>query len=220
MDARPSTITHSGSALHYHPLLRRYFTSGINQDLIGILISAGGQPASTVRIAIDTELHMRAEDFKDSMAKDSWWGPTLSSDAFGDPATNWRDCARSDPDSGLTHEYPRFFADWRHDKECRKVLQMEELSDEPSSTRGGLRLLQYLHAIRETEDGVFVRCDGAVRAYGLDSYTARSERRYVTGRESAIHYRELSRVDGAISTQDWSDIVARWFRHNRLASGS
>ncbi|CCH74605.1 hypothetical protein BN11_4600003 [Nostocoides australiense Ben110] len=217
LDARPSTIIHAGSALHYHPLLRRYFTSGINQDLIGTLIRAGGQPDSTVRIAIDTEHFTRAEDFRDSMEKDYWWGPALSSEALDDPLQTGV-TVHADPDSGLTHEYPRFFVDWRRDKEGRKVVQMEELSDEPSSTRSGLRLLRYLHAIRDTDNAVFVHCDGAVRAYDPDSYTARCEKQYVTGRESATHYRKLFRVDGAISTQDWSDIVARWFRHNRLAS--
>jgi hypothetical protein len=33
----------------------------------------------------------------------------------------------------------------------------------------------------------------------------------------AAKYRKVFRVDGSISTGEWSDIVAKWFRHDHLA---
>ncbi len=33
----------------------------------------------------------------------------------------------------------------------------------------------------------------------------------------ANRYRKVFRIDGEVSTDEWSDIVAKWFRHNELA---
>jgi hypothetical protein len=79
-----------------------------------------------------------------------------------------------------------------------------------------LRLLRYLHAIRDIERGVFIHCDGAVRAYTPERYETRAAKNYMTGRESAGRYRKVFRLDGAIETDVWSSIAARWFRGNRL----
>lgn len=108
------------------------------------------------------------------------------------------------------------FVDWRLDKEGRKVVQIEELSDHAGAEQAGLRLLRYLHAIRDIERGIFIHCDGAVRAYTPEQYEDRKSKLYVTGRPSASRYRKLFRLDGLISTETWSNVTAQWFRHNRL----
>jgi hypothetical protein len=216
LDARPSTIFHGGSALHYHSLLRRHFTSHINDSLIQTLLSVE-RPTNVLRIAIDPEHLMPATEFRASFEKDYWFGPPLSHDALDDRNAIGV-TVHGDPKTGLTHEYPRLFVDWRLDKEGRKVVQLEELSEHPSAARGGLRLLRYLHAIRDIENGVFIHCDGAVRAYDDQAYCVRTEKQFVTGRESATYYRKLFRIDGEIATNEWSNIVAQWFRHNTLVT--
>ncbi len=215
LDARPSTIIHGGSALHYHPLLRRHFTSHVNDSLVQTLLTIGGDRANCLRIAVDAEHLMPAAEFRPYFERDFWFGPPLSRDALDDPRAVGV-TVHGDPEQGLLHEYPRLFVDWRLDKEGRKVVQLEELSDHDSASRGSFRILRYLHAIRDIERGVFVHCDGAVRAYDTPAYARRVESMFVTGRQSATHYRKLFRVDGVITTDQWSNVVAQWFRHNHL----
>lgn len=215
LDARPSTIIHEGSALHYHPLLRRHFTSHVNDGLVQTLLTIGGDRANCLRVAVDADHLMPAAEFRPYFERDFWFGPPLSRDALDDPRAVGV-TVHGDPEQGFLHEYPRLFVDWRLNKEGRKVVQLEELSDHHSASRGGFRILRYLHAIRDIQRGVFVHCDGAVRAYDAPAYARRVERMFVTERQSATHYRKLFRVDGVITTDQWSNVVAQWFRHNHL----
>lgn len=217
LDARAATIMHKGWALHYHPFLRRHFTSHVNDALISTILRMGASPDNQLRLAVDPEHVRRADDYFEYIERDYWFGPPLSRKSIDDRHT----CAttvHADVKSGLTHEYPRLFVDWRLDSEGHKVVQIEELSDHPSAKQGGYRLLRYLHAIRDIERGIFIHCDGAVRAYSEPAYAEREQREFVTGRPSATQYRKLFRVDGVISTNEWSHVVTQWFRHNRLVS--
>lgn len=214
--AQPTGILHRESVLHYHPLLRRHFTSRINDVLIQTLLTVAGRGDNRLRIAIDSEHLAPASAFHSSFEKDYWYGPQISPAALDDPRSTGT-TVHADPRTGPSNEYPRLFVDWRVDKEGRKVVQIEELSDHYSATRGGFRLLRYLHAIRDVQSGVFVHCDGAVRAYDPAAYASRAAKQFVTGRESATGYRKLFRLDGEIATDEWSHVVAKWFRHNKLA---
>ena len=85
------------------------------------------------------------------------------------------------------------------DHEGNKVVQMEELITPSNDQFCDYRLLRYLHSIRDIENHTFIHCDGAVRVYNDEEFRARRG------------------VDGSISTNEWSDIVAKWFRHDNLA---
>ena len=215
LDARAATIFHSDSALHYHPFLRRHFNSHINEDLIGTLLRLSQQPGNVSRIAIDPEHHRPTAHFEEYCERDYWHGPPLNAEKLDDPHYVGV-TVHGDPLTGLTHEYPRLFVSWARDGEGNKVVQIEELCEHQSARQGGLRLLRYLHAIRDTKRGVFVHCDGAVRGYTEEEYALRAQRAYVTGRQSASRYRKLFRIDGAITASEWGDLTAKWFRHNRL----
>ena len=146
---------------------------------------------------------------------DYWFGPPLSPSVLDDPYKVGT-TVHADPRSGLMHEYPRLYVHWAMDKEGRKVVQIEELSDDSGSNQGGYRILRYLHAIRDIERGTFIHCDGAVRAYTSEQYALRCRKEFVTGREWASRYRKVFRLDGSIATDAWSNIAAGWFRGNRL----
>jgi hypothetical protein len=214
-DAGPQVLMHAGSALHYHPLLRRHFTSHINDTLLSTVLKAAEDTRADARIALNEQHFMPAAEFREYMEADYWFGPPLSPATLDDPMKVGV-TVHGDPQQGLTHEYPGLLVDWRLDKEGRKVVQIEELSEHASAQQAGLRLLRYLHAIRDIESGVFIHCDGAVRAYTPAQYEARKTKLYVTGRTSASRYRKLFRLDGVISTETWSNVAAQWFRHNRL----
>jgi hypothetical protein len=179
------------------------------------LLRAGSTGAAVLRLALNEQHFMTALAFSPYFERDYWWGPPLSSETLDDPR-KLGVTVYGDPQSGLMHEYPRLYVDWSMNKEGHKVVQIEELSDHPGASQAGMRLLRYLHAIRDIERGVFIHCDGAVRAYTHEQYEARVAKGYMTGRESAGRYRKVFRLDGDIETDVWSNITACWFRGNRL----
>lgn len=214
-DAQPQTVLHAGSALIYHPFLRRNFEGHVNDTLTQTLLEVARSAAARLRLALNEQHFMPATAFSEYFESDFWFGPPLSPSALDDPYKVGV-TVYGDPKSGLTHEYPRLFVDWSLDKEGNKVVQLEELSNHRSTDQSGLKLLRYLHAIRDIRRGVFVHCDGAVRAYTPQQYEARATKQFVTGSESAARYRKVFRLDGDIETDAWSHIAARWFRGNRL----
>lgn len=214
-DAQPQVLLFRDSALPYHPFLWRNFAGNVNDTLTQSLLEVGSTEAAALRLALNEQHFMAASAFSAYIEMDYWWGPPLSAETLDDPHEVGV-TVHGDAQSGLMHEYPRLFIDWSMDKEGHKVVQIEELSDDPGASRAGLRLLRYLHAIRDIERGVFIHCDGAVRAYTHEQYEARAAKGYVTGRESAGRYRKVFRLDGDIETDAWSNIAARWFRGNRL----
>lgn len=214
-EAQPQALFHGGSAIPYHQFLRRNFNGNVNDTLTATLLAVGKSGRAALRLALDEQHLMAASAFSAYLEKDYWWGPPLSADSIDDPR-KLGVTVFGDPQSGLLHEYPRLYVDWSRDKENHKVVQIEELSEAHGARQSGLRLLRYLHAIRDIERGVFIHCDGAVRAYTDEQYGARAAKEYLTGRESAGRYRKVFRLDGEIETNQWSDIAARWFRGNAL----
>jgi hypothetical protein len=218
------TILVDGHSLHYHQLLRRHFTSHINDSLIGTLVECASSGAARLRLAIDDRRLQAAADFSEYMEKDYWYGPPLTSEWLDNPYTAGRVVHENPAGDDSWDGYRRFTALWHGAEAGHKVVQMEELVTSASSDAFGVSyrkdcpyvLLRYLHAIRDIETGVFVHCDGAVRAYDEAAYATRIEEDLPPSTR-ATRYRKVFRLDGRIETDTWSEIVARWFRHNQLA---
>lgn len=208
-------LFHRGSAIPFHRFLCRNFAGNVNDTLTETLLRASEGGVAELRLALNEQHFMAKSAFTPYFEKDFWFGPLLSAAVLDDPYKVGT-TVHADPRSGLMHEYPRLFVQWAMDKEGRKVLQIEELSDHSGSNQGGYRLLRYLHAIRDIERSTFIHCDGAVRAYTPEQYERRCTKDYVTGRESASRYRKVFRLDGSIGTDAWSNIAAGWFRGNAL----
>lgn len=214
-DATPQVLFHRGSAIPYHQFLRRNFGGHINDTLTQTLLQASDGAVAELRLALNEQNIMAESAFTPYFEHDYWYGPPLSPRVLDDPYKVGT-TVHADPGSGLMHEYPRLYVHWAMDKEGRKVVQIEELSDHSGSNQGGYRILRYLHAIRDVDRGTFIHCDGAVRAYTPEKYALRCSKEFVTGRESASRYRKVFRLDGSIATDAWSNIAAGWFRGNRL----
>ncbi len=203
-------------AVHYHQFLRRAFSGNINYTLLRVLIKAGTRPGNSFRVAIDDRRIIPRLEFVHFIEEDFWWGPKLTSTSLDDPNTGG--CTvHADPEGdGSLRGYSKFFAYWRTDSEGNKVVQMEELVTPSAEEFCGYRVLRYLHSIRDIENHAFTHCDGAVRAYDAEGFSKRRAENMPSGTQAA-KYRKVFRVDGSISTAEWSDIVAKWFRHNYLA---
>lgn len=214
-EVTPQALFHGGSAIPFHRFLCRNFAGNVNDTLTKTLLQASDDGQAELRLALNEQHFMAKSAFTPSFEKDYWFGPPLSSIVLDNPYKVGT-TVHADPQSGLRHEYPRLYVQWAMDKDGRKVLQIEELSDHPDASQGGYRLLRYLHAIRDIERGTFIHCDGAVRAYTPEQYERRCSKDYVTGRESASRYRKVFRLDGNIGTDAWSNVAAGWFRGNTL----
>lgn len=220
LQATGDSVMVDGFAVPYHQLLRRGFGSGINADLVSTLIRAGSVDGNEVRIAIDERRLASQAEHWSIFEKDYLRGPPLTPERLDDRnevgvTVHWY------PDrTTLLEPYSSLQVAWRMQDENLKVLQMEELVDidhhRVTFAENDLVPVRYLHAIRDIDAGTFVHCDGAVRTYRRHEYEARSDGRFPP-ETPAAHRRKVFRIDGRIDTSDWSDITARWFRHNELA---
>ena len=75
-------------------------------------------------------------------------------------------------------------------------------------------LARYLHTIRDTSEGAFIHCDGAVKAYARDDYPLTMDAFRHRGRSAK--YRKVFRLDGHLRADEWSTITSLWFRGNQL----
>jgi hypothetical protein len=211
-------------ALSFHQLLRRSFTSSVNDTLMQALLDgvAAGE-IEDLRVAIDDRRLRLANEHQSWIEKDFWNGPPITETGLdrmegeypvvtvhgrpvGAEAAPW------DP-------YDRFAVRWSigpgpHEK----TMEAEELVEPGSVAQNPLVLLRFAHAIRDTTRQTFRHLDGAVRTYTPEAYARRRNMQFATAADGInTHYRKVFRADGPISTQRWADIVAAWFRGNELA---
>jgi len=202
--------------LHYHQLLRRDFIGSMNYGLISDVLRIGAQTGNVARLAYDDRRVTTQSEFSWSIEEDFWHGPHLTDEFLDDPYATGHTVHRyPESDPKLLLGYLAVDAQWSLHNEKQKVLQMEELVLPSSELVSGYHVVRYLHAIRDLEARKFIHCDGAVRCYTSEQYSDRQAEKVHTTSKSA-KYRKLFRLDGSISTDDWSNVVIGWFRGNRL----
>ena len=108
-------------------------------------------------------------------------------------------------------------SDEAHARGFGAPVEIEELTDPTLEGRCDFQLVRYLHAERDLERHLFTHMDGAVRFYERGSYEERLSLRWPSSELGApAGRRKVFRADGDISTAQWSDLVALWFRGNHL----
>jgi len=218
LNAQPHGLLHGDRSFHYHQLLRRSFMSNVNYELVGTLTGIAASSSVRVRVALD-ERRMRYRAEHDAiLERDHWYGPPLDDAILDDLHSLLGETVHGDPREGRSshHPYVATFFHWTRGtgrEDFYKTVEIEELVA-VAQDEDGLVLARYLHAIRDTQRRVFIHCDGAVKAYERASYP-----RFVKDfreRERPAHYRKVFRLDGEIRTEQWSNVVAQWFRGNLL----
>jgi len=204
-------------AVQYHQFLRRGFQSNINDTLLRVLIPVGTREGNQLHLGIDDRRICDVSDLSHLIEEDFWYGPHLTEEWLDDPHAVGRTVHEDPQGEGCLSGYWKFFAYWRMNGDTEKVVQMEEVAGEYEGTVGEYRVLRYLHSIRDIHQHHFIHCDGAVRAYDTQGFEKRKHEEMPPS-VPANRYRKVFRVDGQISTNEWSDIVARWFRGNVLAT--
>lgn len=213
LDARPWGLHTGQYAFHYHQLLRRNFDSRIHYGLVGTVLRVSNDHQLTARLAIDERRLRLKHEYQEIHEADYWFGPSLREDEL-DLLTAVGETFHGDPDGGTSwlHPYAGLSVRWTADGHLKSV-EIEEFMPPPSADQEWV-FARYLHAIRDTDKGAFVHCDGAVKAFAAGTYprTAHAFKQ----RGKGDHYRKLFRVDGEFPASVWSELACSWFRGNRL----
>jgi hypothetical protein len=216
LDVHDQGLFIDGYAVHYHQFLRRGFSGNVNYNLLRNIIEVGARSGNSFRIAIDDRRILPEREFRHFIEEDYCWGPKLTSSRLDERHAGECTVHADFEDDDSLSDYSKFFAHWHMGDESNKVVQMEELVIPSAREYCGYRLLRYLHSIRDIKNRAFIHCDGAVRAYDAEGFSKRQAENMPPGAHAA-KYRKVFRIDGSISTAEWSDIVAKWFRGNNLA---
>ncbi|MGW5918510.1 hypothetical protein ACWFPY_05930 [Nocardia fluminea] len=224
-NAEAQILVVGSDAIHYHHLLRREFTGNINDTLVQELLNTAAAPGNTGRIAVDERRLTTVKCWKRFIEKDYYYGPRrlASTEQLDDPdkvgtTVMW------DPQAPALHQrYSRAIAHWEMragDGGAEKHFQVEERVADGYGRVDGRVLIRYLHAIRDPSTQTFLHCDGAVKLFTEADYAALLRREasgsYRASVTKSATYRKVFRVDGAITTEQWATLTARWFRGNTL----
>jgi hypothetical protein len=205
-----------GHALHYHQFLRRGLLGNMNDGLVSILLAVARRDGNKLRIAIDDRRLTTSAEMRHTIEEEFWHGPPLTETWLDDPYKGGTTVYRYPEEAfELDLGYEAIFSYWRMNGPREKVVQIEELTALDVQPVAGLQCLRYLHAIRDIESGNFIHCDGAVRGYAPDELNARRNEAMPTATR-AERYRKVFRIDGIITTEEWSEIATKWYQGNRL----
>jgi hypothetical protein len=100
-------------------------------------------------------------------------------------------------------------------RENLKTLQIEEIVPFDEKKPVKRIAVKYVHTIRDTASHAFVHLDGAIRWYSSENYALRFETK-LSNHPNSDGYYKLFRIDGEISDQDWTDLIANFFSGNEL----
>lgn len=221
--ATPRAVLLDGYALSYHQLLRRGFGSHVNDALLDYLLRLRRQMGLELRAAIDERRLRLAKDYREWVERDYWFGPHLTEEVLDaiDPKPTTLVHRWADPDDPrrLFDTSEEFTVRLTLDGRIRTVEAEELVVPRRAASGSSFILVRYLHAQRDISRRVFIHCDGAVRAYLPETYERRRNLQGLPRNDKDLvsRYRKLFRVDGDIATDEWSQIVALWFRGNHLA---
>jgi hypothetical protein len=204
-----------GLLLFAHPYLRRSLSrrNGLNTPFLGCLQAMRTEPGLVTRIALDEDLVGLASTFHEHFELAYWWGPKFTNN-LGEISLGITHHEATDSDRRF-HGISRTEFRWYAQNEA-KTFECEELQDLPSLGVGddtyGCR---FVHSRVDPATGLPDHLDGAIRMYDEESMVKRLECDiYHFGRRS--RYRKLWRVDGPLPVSTWKELIAHYFRDNKL----
>jgi hypothetical protein len=219
IEPQPDVVFVRDWAVPYHQFLRRGFGSRVNDALVGELLKLRDAGA-TVRLAIDERRMHPRRAYRRYVERDYWSGPAITEETLDDPSRRgveirqhgWPVGRARLPWSTEEHASVRTYLSGRI-----RTIEIEEITAPSLLRESTVQLVRYLHAQRDIERHVFFHVDGAVRAYDRAAYEARRGVRWPSSAANEpMNRRKVFRVDGEISTADWVETVAQWFRGSEL----
>lgn len=219
IEPQPDVLLIREWAVPYHQFLRRDFGARVNDALIGELMRARAAGA-TVHVAIDERRLMARGDYRRYLERDYWNGPPVTEESLDDPDRRGVEILQHGWPAGkerLPWSVEEHLSIRTYLSDATRTIEIEEITSPTMLRESEFQLVRYLHAERDIERHRFTHTDGAVRFYDRGAYEARHEVRWPTGPENGPDgRRKVFRLDGEISTTDWVEIVAQWFRGSEL----
>ena len=215
IDAQPYGVIYGGFLLHYHQFLWRGFHGSVHVELIHNLLALARDGLVEARLAVDPHRLRYLNEYEEFIERDYWYRPPLDDGLLDDPNIVGT-TVHGNPQvvSTLGGEVLATEVRWTNSGAGLKTIEIEELVTVDKSRQARV-LCRYLHSIRDTNEKRFRHCDGAVKGYNAAEYPE-TLTDFSTNRAKAPYYRKAFRIDGPVPTNDWSQVVSRWFRGNRL----
>ena len=221
MSLRPQGLILEDNRLFYHPFLRRFYGSMCNfHGLTFFLEDLSKQKGLTLRIKLDPLRLGKAQDYRDVMELDHWFGPPFNPDRLNDP--NYQGLTvykNTDDEYKVLSQFPtdrtEFYVSNKSDG--NKQIEIEEILDENAKLRTLLAPQKYAHMIWDPSKGCFIHFDVALMAYKKDKAEQRFRSNW-KGRDiepvKPICKVKLFRADGEISIDQAMELVSFFFYQN------
>ena len=211
-------IRYRDFVVQYHQFLRRGFSSNPNFDFLGTLARYRNETGrnNTFRIGIDHRRLMRFEDYRQTIERDTWYGPAFDREKLDDPAhVGLAVVGRIYPNSLDSYPIEKTEFLWkRNEGDTIKTLEIEELSCS-SNPYDGWHINRYVHAERDMPNQVFRHFDGAAKVYAQNEYSERIGQT-MPNQPRCRHYVKLFRIDGDILLDDWLSLVGMFYKGNEM----
>lgn len=215
-------ISYKDSWLHYSPLLRRGFSSGINADFTFALARARLRNEANIAVGIDHDRLARRGEILQVEEYAYWFGPQLQEGWLDDPACVGRTTYGYEKIDALYAPCRKLEVLQYLDKNNSdyKIIAVEEVIDPTAKT-----LLdaysnrqyvpnRYVHCIRDMRRKVFVHLDLAYRLYHREGYDIRLDGELPS--KGGFARKKVCRLDGEVASADWAALVGAFFRDNSL----
>lgn len=166
-----------------------------------------------IRVALDEDMIGLADTLQKSFEFEYWWGPKFKNDLnYNENAVTRYD---ADKRHLLFHGISRSEFRWST-QDGKKTFECEEIKDIPSFGVGldsfGCR---YIHSMIDSIDGNSVHIDGAVRLYDDEKMISRIDLDLAHAPKDT-KYTKLWRIDGAVTTDKWKELITHYYRDNHL----
>jgi hypothetical protein len=211
----PGVFEKDGLLLFAHAFFRRSLSRAntLNEAFLSILDEHRSDGQLSPRIALDSDMIGLADTFRRHIEQVYWWGPKFSNELSTVPTGVSRH--ESTPRQLYFHGISRTELGW-YEQDGKRVFECEELRDSESLGVGSGKFgCRYVHSIVDPASGIATHLDGAVRMYDQDEMI----KRLATDIKSAgrnTEYKKLWRLDGNIPVTIWKEMVAHYYRDNRL----
>jgi len=210
-------IAYKDHILHYHQFLRREFSSNPNFDFLRRFIRyyISTRSKNEFRIAIDHHRLMPREFFRHIGEMDAWFGPLFDRSKLDDPyAVGLTIVKRIRPSIfDMTNRLDRTEFYWSY-KDGVKTFEVEEISSGDYSFDSYF-LNRYAHGERDIQQQILRHFDGAVKVYLQSDYSARLASQMPSEKKSHKKIK-LFRIDGNIDIEEWTELLALFFKGNEM----
>ena len=176
------------------------------------LIGLKNRKEIAIKIRLDKDMIGYAPSFHERGELEYHWGPKYQDDISQIKSGICRHECNVDEKNFYGISSTEFY--WKKEDESM-VLEIEELTDNPSPVSNELYHCRYVHSIYNSSEKEFVHFDGAIRSYSEESMIERIDKNFVEYGRKAM-YKKLFRIDGKLELDTWKLLITHFYQGNPL----